>query len=136
MFNHLRKYNAETALDLEARRQVLKALAKIMWHWKLHSASPRLSFHVCKMGLSTCSLLYTSELPCWQIGETTYGKVLKQYPLYKRTVGFLININQRVTYIDGKIKPDNLDAQLQELISKLWEALLHVEQIDYVIFLY
>lgn len=30
MFNHLRKYNAETALDLEARRQVLKALAKIV----------------------------------------------------------------------------------------------------------
>lgn len=62
--------------------------------------------------------------------------MVKQYPLYKRTVGFLININQRVTYIDGKIKPDNLDAQLQELISKLWEALLHVEQIDYVILLY
>lgn len=51
-------------------------------------------------------------------------------------VGFLININQRVTYIDGKIKPDNLDAPLQELISKLWEALLYVEQIDYVILLY
>lgn len=62
--------------------------------------------------------------------------MLKRYPLYKRMVGFLININQRVTYIDGKIKPDNLDAQLQELISKLWEALLHVEQIDYVILLY
>lgn len=136
MFNHLRKYSAETALDLEGGRQVLKALAKIMWHWKPHSASPRLSFHICKMGLSTCSILCTSELPCWQIGETRYGKVLKQYSLYKRTVGFLININQRITYIDGKIKLDNLDAQLQELISKLWEALLHVEKIDYVILLY